>query len=113
MNRPALRIVLVCGAIFIAIAPSRAGDRLERTLRNLEPETRLVQICNIETINRVGRDKNPYHPDRAVIDALSPPRIIGDLVEGTGGAFRSGGTWYRFSYSCTTSPDHMRVVSFS
>jgi len=34
-------------------------------------------------------------------------------MSGTGGAFKSKGQWYQFSFTCRTSPDHMQVQSFS
>ena len=34
-------------------------------------------------------------------------------MTGGGGAFKSKGQWYQFSFTCRTSPDHMQVRSFS
>ena len=34
-------------------------------------------------------------------------------MSGTGGAFKSKGQWYQFSFSCRPRPDHMQVQSFS
>jgi hypothetical protein len=61
---------------------------------------------------RIARDKNSYHPDRAVIDSISPIKVHGDTVAGTGGAFRSGGQWYQFSFTCKTTPDRLKILSF-
>ena len=36
----------------------------------------------------------------------------GDLAEGTGGAFRSRGQWYQFSFHCKTTPDRLKILSF-
>ena len=33
-------------------------------------------------------------------------------MTGTGGAFRSGGQWYQFSFTCTGSADRMKVIAF-
>lgn len=102
--------------IALAIATMSAHaerSRFERSLQHLDPMTRLEQVCALETMARVNRDANPYHPDRAVIYALSKPRLDGDTVKGTGGAFRSGGKWYQYSFTCRTTPDHMAVSAFS
>jgi hypothetical protein len=36
----------------------------------------------------------------------------GHTVTGKGGAFRSKGRWYSFSFTCKATPDHMKVLSF-
>ena len=101
-------------ALFAGIAPCAAMDpRFAASLKRLDPATRLEQVCDLEAMNRIGRDANPFHPDRAKTDVLTHPVHAGDMVKGTGGAFRSKGKWYAFSFTCKGSPDHMRVLSFS
>ena len=87
--------------------------RFAASLKRLDPTTRLEQVCDLEAMNRISRDANPFHPDRAKTDVLTHPVHVGDTVRGAGGAFRSKGQWYSFSFTCKGSPDHMRVVSFS
>ena len=41
------------------------------------------------------------------------PNIVIQFMEGAGGAFRSKGAWYQFSFTCTVTPDRMKVLSFS
>jgi hypothetical protein len=103
----ALAFVLAAGTSLAA-----ADTRIEEMLKMIDPSDRLEQICDYAAADRIGRDKNPYHPDRAVIDSISPIKVIGDTVRGTGGAFRSGGKWYQFSFDCTTTPDHLKILSF-
>lgn len=108
------QIVLTACAVLALTAPSHAGNsRFEQSLSHLDPTTRLEQVCAVETMARVNKDDNPYKPDRAVIYALSKPRVSGDTVSGDGGAFRSKGKWYRYSFTCKTTPDRMRVSTFS
>jgi len=95
-----------------AFAAAGSGKRLQEQLRKLDPSTRLEQVCDIEAMRRINRDPNAFHPDRAVISAISDPKIAGHVAEGTGGAFRSKGKWYRFSFKCQVSDDHMRVLAF-
>ncbi|MDT3687210.1 MAG: DUF930 domain-containing protein [Pseudorhodoplanes sp.] len=102
--------------IMFALAPGYAQaetSRFDRSLLHLDPMTRLEQVCAIETMARVNRDDNPYKPDRAVIYAVSKPNLVGDTVAGNGGAFRSKGKWYQYSFVCKTTPNHMKVSSFS
>ncbi len=51
--------------------------------------------------------------DPAKSDVTSHPQHRGDTVKGTGGAFRSKGQWYAFSFTCKGTPDHLKVLSFS
>lgn len=88
-------------------------SRFDRSLQHLDPMTRMEQVCAAETMTRVSRDDNPYKPDRAIIYALGSPKREGDTVTGNGGAFRSQGKWYQYSFVCMTTPDHTRVSSFS
>ncbi len=101
-------------APFVLASPSRAVDaRFYASLNRLDPGTRLEQVCDLEAMSRIDHDANPYHPDRAKTDVISSPKHIGDTVAGAGGAFRSKGQWYSFSFVCKGSPDHLKVVSFS
>jgi hypothetical protein len=34
-------------------------------------------------------------------------------MSGSGGAFKSKGQWFQFSFKCQTTPDHMKVQAFS
>lgn len=71
-----------------------------------------MQICDLAAMKRINRDPNSFRPDRAMLDAISGPKIKKNALKGTGGAFRSRGKWYRFSFTCNTSPDRMKVLSF-
>lgn len=101
--------------IALAVAtPAFASDaRFLASLSKLDPTTRLEQVCDLYAMKQIARDSNPYHPDRAKTDVVSHPRHSGNTITGTGGAFRSGGRWYQFSFSCTGSPDGMKVTAFS
>jgi hypothetical protein len=107
-------VAVVLIAVVLSAAPSFAMDpRFAASLKKLDPETRLEQVCDLEAMSRIDRDANPYHPDRAKTDVASHPQHVGDMVKGSGGAFRSKGHWYAFSFECKGSPDHMKVLSFS
>ncbi|WP_458761431.1 DUF930 domain-containing protein [Afipia sp. TerB] len=105
---------LILGQAIIFLTPAIAMDpRFAASLKRLDPTTRLEQVCDLEAMTRISRDANPFHPDRAKTDVLTHPVQSGDLIKGTGGAFRSKGKWYSFSFTCKGSPDHMRVLAFS
>jgi hypothetical protein len=111
MNRLLLSITIVAAAI-PAAALAANSKRLEQQLRKLDPQTRLEQICDIEAMRRIKRDPNPFMPDRAVLAATADPKASGNAIHGTGGAFRSQGKWYGFSFKCEADSDHMKVLVF-
>ncbi len=113
----AFTLVIAPGLAFGA-GPKPHGEKseaalVEKMLMKIDPSERFIQICSFAAAERISDDKNPYKADRAVMDSISPARIDGDKMTGTGAAFRSRGEWYQFSFKCETSPDHMKVLSFN
>ncbi|MGB9367073.1 MAG: DUF930 domain-containing protein [Xanthobacteraceae bacterium] len=96
----------------VATVASAIDAKVERTLRQLDPDARFEQICDLEAMQRIGKDK-AYKPERSIVGALADPKVSDTTMTGTGGAFKSKGQWYQFSFTCKTSPDHMQVLSFS
>lgn len=108
-----IRLVLTLSAMMMTTPVSAANDaRFEAILKRLDPSERLEQVCDYAAVKYINRDKSPYRPDRAVIESIAPAHVRGDLVRGEGGAFRSKGEWYRFSFTCQASPDRLKVLSF-
>lgn len=104
--------------LFIAQPASYAADarmdpRFLASLKRLDAETRMDQICDYEAMLRLGHDLHGFHPDRAKAEVISKPVRTGNSVKTTGGAFRSGGQWYVLSYACETTSDRMKVTSFN
>jgi hypothetical protein len=111
--KPALAFVL--GLIFAAAVskPGLAMDpRTYASLRRLDPDMRLEQICDIEAMQRISREMKSFRPDRAKSDVISHPEHLGDILRASGGAFRNKGQWYAFSFVCTASADHLKVLAF-
>ena len=81
-------------------------------LKQLDPDARFEQVCDLEAMQRIGKDK-AYRPERTIVSALADPKVSDTTMTGTGGAFKSKGQCYRFSFTRKTSPDHMQVLSFS
>jgi len=107
-------IFLVAAQLAATTSVFASDARFLASLRRLDPQTRLEQICDLYAMKQIAHDPtNSYRPDRAKTDVTAHPRHSGTTVTGKGGAFRSGGRWYQFSFSCTGSPDRMQVVSFS
>ena len=109
MRRPALAIVLV---LLAGTSAAVAESRFERSLRMLSPGERLVQLCDYTAMKRIRKEHREYRPDRAVADARTRPTIVKNTVDAKGGAFRSRRKWYALSYTCTASPESLKVLSF-
>ena len=109
-----MRVLALAIGMAIVTAAHAAGPdaHFERVLKLLEPTDRLEQLCDYTAMVTIGKDQRKFHPDRAVASALTPPKIAADSIEAKGGAFRSRKHWYQMSYSCTATPDHMKVLSF-
>jgi hypothetical protein len=113
-----MKRVFVAFVLLLAVsaAPAFAQDknqkRLEGILKRMDPATRLEQICDVEAMKRIGRENKEFRIDRSVVSALVDPQVKGDTLTGKGAAFRSKGKWYRYAFTCRTTADRLRVISF-
>ncbi len=105
------RVALLSGLLIPAAALAN-DSRVERMLKQLDPDARFEQVCDLEAMQRIGKDK-AYKPERTIVSALAAPRVSDATMTGSGGAFKSKGQWYQFSFTCRTTGDHMQVLSFS
>jgi hypothetical protein len=104
--------LILAWSSFAGPAAAATDARFKAALKRVDPSARLQQICDYAAVKHIGQDNNPYRPDRAMIDSIAPVGINGNTARGAGGAFRSKGEWYQFSFTCTTSADRMEIVSF-
>ena len=118
--RKILAVVLICCFAAPAMAAAKSKSkarkvsseaRFQTALGRLDPQTRLEQVCDLEAIKRIKREKK-LPADRAQGAASAEPKTEGHTLTATGGAYRSKGAWYELSFVCQASPDHMKVVSF-
>ena len=109
------RLVLAIGLAAIVATQASASSRKERFERSLEmlaPTERLEQICDYSAMQKIGKAANNFHPDRAISDARTSTIVIKDTITANGAAFRSRNKWYELSYTCTATPNHLKVLSF-
>lgn len=102
-----------CIALAFTTGAEAKSKRIDNSLDHLDPMTRLEQLCAIEAMNRVRKDDKTYRPDRAITYALDKPTLDGHTMSGKGGAFRSRGKWYQYSFTCSATPDHKTVSTFT
>jgi uncharacterized protein DUF930 len=96
----------------VTTVASAIDAKVEHMLEQLDPDARFEQVCDLEAMQRIGRDKT-YRPERTIVSALANPQVANTTMSGSGGAFKSKGQWYQFSFTCKTTGDHMQVLSFS
>jgi hypothetical protein len=106
-------VLAVCLAATFTTIADAANKRVENRLDALDPMTRLDQVCALEAMTRIRQDDKSLRPDRAITYALSAPEIKGSTMTGKGGALRSKGQWYRYSFTCKATPDHKTVSGFT
>lgn len=107
------RIANAVVALTMLVSPAAAFDhRTETMLKRLDPETRLIQACNMEAMRRIDHDSNPFHPDRVLIDQIEAPSLSKSVLRGSGGVLRSRGEWYHLSFTCKATADHLTILSF-
>ena len=111
MQRVALAAVFVVQTA-VAFAASENAGKIERMLQQLDPDARFEQVCDLEAMKHISKDKT-YRPERTIVSALAIPKVAATTMVGSGGAFRSKGKWYQFSFKCETNADHMKVQAFS
>ena len=100
-------------AVFLSSTSAFANDsKVEKVLKQLDPDARFEQVCDLEAMKLIGKDKT-YRPERSMVGALETPKVVNSTMIGSGGAFKSKGQWYQFSFKCQTTPDHMKVQAFS
>ncbi len=102
----------ICVATVCVAHAAAADARFERSLKMLAPNERLEQLCDYTAMTHIRKDAGHYSPDRAVASAGGDVKVKNNSIEAKNGAFRSRGKWYALSYSCSTSPDHLNVLSF-
>jgi hypothetical protein len=108
------RVALALVVLWHTAALASANDaKVERILKTLDPDARFEQVCDLEALKQISKDGKAFKPERTIVSALSIPKVADATMTGTGGAFKSKGQWYQFSFTCRTSPDHMKILAFS
>ena len=98
--------------VVLLTVPAHAQDqRFLDSLRKVEPNTRLEQICDYEAMRRIKQDTGKF-ADRAKSDITVRPQHSGHTLIVNGGAFRADGKWFELSFVCKGTPDHLHVTAF-
>ncbi|MEQ1770085.1 MAG: DUF930 domain-containing protein [Devosia sp.] len=87
--------------------------RIRRGLTQFAGSERLVQICNIESLEQIRRAEPEFEPDTMVAYAMTDMMSSGLTLLAPGAAFRSRRKWYGVSFHCTAATGYEAVTAFS
>ena len=113
MDQRVVFLALVAASSLVAGPAGAQRAAPDKRLLALEPHTRMIQLCNLSGLETVAKDKRMGKVDRVLIDALAQPTVESNVAKGAGGALRSKGQWYKFSYRCELTSDRTRATHFS
>lgn len=94
----------VC-ALMIPMVAQAIDKSTARQIEKLDPTDQLEQRCDLEGMDRLKADK-------VISYTFSRPKHTDVHIDAKGAVFRRDGEWYRLAYACTTSADHLSIVSF-
>ncbi len=92
---------------------SLSSFRVRQSARKMSARDRIKQLCTIEALEQVRRQRPGSFPDLLVPFGHSGGRISDYALNASGGAFRSRGDWYNINFKCTVDNSRSKVVSFS
>lgn len=93
--------------------PSNAD--LRRSFSQLAGSEQLIQMCNIEALEQLGRDPSLQTgpaPDVVVGYAFGDLEVSGTRLVADGGAYRRQGAWYRVRLTCTANAQLTAITAF-
>ncbi|MBB2753801.1 UNVERIFIED_ORG: hypothetical protein GGI57_004530 [Rhizobium aethiopicum] len=85
-----------------------SDPRIKSAIKNLPRAARINVLCQTELQQQLLHAPGGYSPDFLP----SFPRTRGNILNGTGGAFQSSGSWYDVTLICEVDSDARKVISF-
>jgi hypothetical protein len=108
LTRSLVLLLILTGGSQTAMADAS----MDRVLKELEPEERAHQVCNLRGLDAVRKGSHLKGVDR-VTTTLQQPAIFKDnVVVAKGGAVRAKNHWYFLDFTCAVSADQMKATSF-
>ncbi len=87
--------------------------RVLQAIGNLPPKGRIKQLCMIEALEQIRRQRPGAFPDILVPYGETGGAFTDYALNARGGAFRSRSDWYNVDFKCRVDADRAEVVSFS
>lgn len=92
---------------------SLSSFRVRQSARKMTARDRIKQLCTIEALEQVRRQRPGTFPDLFVPYSRSGEGLSDYALNASGGAFRSKGDWYNINFKCTVDNSRSKVISFS
>jgi hypothetical protein len=80
--------------------------------RQLYPDERIIQLCNLEAMEQVHAWRPEFEPDFVVAYAMEDIKLVDVTLEAEGAALRDHRNWYNLRYKCEVAADMEAVVAF-
>ncbi|MEY9535386.1 DUF930 domain-containing protein [Sinorhizobium fredii] len=90
-----------------------ADPRVKQAIGRLPQKRRIVQLCTIEALEQVRRQRPDAFPDMLVPFGPVGGMVSASGLTASGGAFRSRGKWYGIDFKCEVNSETTSVASFS
>jgi hypothetical protein len=91
---------------------SYADANMDRVFKELEPEERAHQACNLRGIDAVRKVAHLKGVDRITPSIFNPAKFKDNIVTAKGGAVRAHDHWYHLDFTCAVTADQMKATSF-
>jgi Domain of Unknown Function (DUF930) len=108
-KRSLLLVLAFAGSTQTALADAS----MDRVLKELEPEERAHQVCNLRGIDAVRKGSHLKGVDRVTTTIKRPAVFKDNVVTAKAGAVRAKNRWYFLDFTCAVSDDQMRAKTFS
>ena len=89
-----------------------ADASMDRVLKELEPEERAHQVCNMRGLDAVRKGSHLKGVDRVTTTIQKPAVFKNNVVVAKSAAVRAKSHWYFLDFTCAVSGDQMKATSF-
>ncbi len=89
-----------------------ADASMDRVLKELEPEERAHQVCNLRGLDAIRKGSHLKGVDRVATTIQKPAVFKDNVVIAKGGAVRAKNRWYFLDFTCAVSADQMKANTF-
>ncbi len=90
-----------------------ADASMDRVLKELEPEERAHQVCNLRGLDAIRKGSHLKGVDRVATTIQKPAVFKDNVVIAKGGAVRAQNRWYFLDFTCSVSADQMKATTFN
>jgi len=89
-------------------------QKLQQQFEQLDPETRLEQVCDSAVMDAVNQQVPSMRADRVIAYTFENPTIDGNEIVAPGASIRGQGKkWFHISFLCQTGPKHLHAHELS